>query len=519
MDLICPVCSARYFVNEARAQEKGFRCNVCQHSFPATPLETKSLTPDLNDRLRAAFEPAVFRAQGHRVVDLLADYLSKATQGQMPVSLAVPADHRQTLWPAEFPSPNQERGVAEIVSEVLAQSIHLHHPRFMGHQVGVPLPMATLFDLVISMLNNGMAVYEMGAVMTVVERSLIRWMAAQLGLPKGADGVFTSGGSAGNLTALLAARQVKAGTDIWGTGNTEKLTVLGADQAHYSIQRAVQIMGFGKEGFWPVPVDENFRMRPDALLEAKKTAEAAGRRVIAVIGSACSTATGAFDPLAQIAAFCKQHNLWFHVDGAHGASAILSGTHKKLLAGIEHADSVVWDAHKMMMMPSLCTAVLFKDENRSYEAFAQEASYLFTNRNPKEEWFNLASRTLECTKRAMGLKLYASLSLYGPAFFGQYIDAMFALSKTFAEKIKNRPGFELAIDPECNIICFRYVPKATSNPDALQQKIRQQLLAEGAFYIVQTQLPKGLYLRTTLLNPFTTKEDLDALLQSIEQLA
>ena len=519
MDLTCPSCSAHYFVNEARIQEKGFRCNVCQHFFPPKPATNKTEAPSPNDRIKAAFDPAVFRAQGHRVVDLLADYLSKATQGQMPVSLSMPADKRQTLWPAEFPHPNQERGVAELVSEVLAQSIHLHHPRFMGHQVGVPLPMATLFDLVISMLNNGMAIYEMGAVMTVVERSLIRWMATQLGLPKGADGVFTSGGSAGNLTALLAARQVKAGSDVWSKGNTEKLTILCADQAHYSIQRAAQIMGLGKEGFWPVPVDEHFRLRPEALLDAKKAAEAAGRRVIAVVGSACSTATGAFDPLTKIAEFCKQYNLWFHVDAAHGASAILSNTHKKLLAGIEHADSVVWDAHKMMMMPALCTAVLFKEESRSYEAFAQEASYLFTNHNPKEEWFNMASRTLECTKRAMGLKLYAALSTYGPDFFGQYIDAMFSLSKTFADKIKNRPNFELAIDPECNIVCFRYKPNTVVNLDLLQHKIRQQLLAEGAFYIVQTQLPKGLYLRTTLLNPFTTEGDLDTLLQSIEQLA
>jgi L-2,4-diaminobutyrate decarboxylase len=518
MNLICPSCSARYFVDEEKVSERGFRCNVCKHFFPPQKEEAPSAPPSSHDKLRAAFDPAVFRAQGHRVVDLLADYLSNATQGKMPVSLWLPPDKRATLWPATFPDPNPERGVSEIVSEVLAQSIHLHHPRFLGHQVSVPLPMATLFDLVISMLNNGMAVYEMGAVMTVIERNLIQWMASQLGFPATADGVFTSGGSAGNLTALLAARQVKAGTDVWQHGSTPKLTVLGSAQSHYSIQRSLQVMGLGRDSFWPVEVDEHFRMLPSKLADAKKNAEANGRKVIAVVGSACSTATGSFDPLNEIADFCHKYNLWFHVDGAHGASIILSKKHRHLLAGVSRADSITWDAHKLMMMPSLCTAVIFREESRSYEAFAQEASYLFTNRDPREEWFNMASRTLECTKRAMGLKLYAALSMYGPSIFEEYIDAMIALSKTFADKIKSRSNFELAVEPACNIVCFRYKPRVVVNLDVLQHKIKQQLMTEGSFYIVQTQLPQGLFLRTTILNPFTTEQDLEALLQSIEQL-
>lgn len=518
MELLCPRCSAKYFVDEQRFQEKGFRCNVCQHLF--APQVTKDAPPQTPEaRVRAAFDPSVFRAQGHRMVDLLADYLQKSTQNQgMPVVLFMPPEKLQTLWPTEFPHPNGERGVSEITSELLAQSMHLHHPRFMGHQVSAPLPMAALFDLAISILNNGMAVYEMGPAMTVIERAMIRWMAKQVGFPTSADGIFTSGGSLGNLTVLLAARQAKAGRDVWKEGSEPKLTVLGAEQAHYSIQRAVQIMGWGKEGFWPVPVDERFRLKASALKEAKQAAEAKGRKVIAVIGSACSTALGAFDPLEEIADFCKEHSLWFHVDGAHGASAVLSPKYRSLLRGAERADSLIWDAHKMMMMPSLCTAVLFREEGRSYEAFAQEASYLFTDRNPKEEWFNLANRTLECTKRAMGLKLYAALSMYGPELFGQYVEMMFDLAKTFAEKLKAAKDFELAVEPECNIVCFRYKPQFPASVDLTQYKVRQRLLAEGSFYVVQTQLPKGLFLRVTLINPFTTPADLDALLASIRSL-
>ncbi len=136
-------------------------------------------------------------------------------------------------------------------------------------------------------------------------------------------------------------------------------------------------MGWGAEGLIPVPVDERFKMRADALDGALRQAHASGRKVIAVSASSCSTATGAFDPLEPIADFCRQHGLWLHVDGAHGASASLTPKYRSLLAGIERADSVVWDAHKMLLMPALLTAVVFRNGSPSFHAFAQHASYLF----------------------------------------------------------------------------------------------------------------------------------------------
>ena len=312
-------------------------------------------------------------------------------------------------------------------------------------RVSFSLPEAALCNLVSSLLNNGTAVYEMGPVSTAMERNLARWLAKQLGFPVGADGVFTSGGSAGNLTALLAARQAKAGFDVWteGAHGGRPLAVLVSEQAHYCVSRSLQIMGFGKAGAWPVPVDARYRMRPEALPDAMHAAQASGRSVIAVVASAGSTATGAFDALEDVAEFCSVNDLWFHVDGAHGASAVLSDTHRGRLAGIERADSVVWDAHKMMLMPALVTAVLFRDGRHSYQPFAQEASYLFSRQAPEEQWFNLASRTLECTKTMMVLKLYAGLAVRGRRFFAEYLDSMFSLARRFSEAIRNAPDFEL----------------------------------------------------------------------------
>jgi L-2,4-diaminobutyrate decarboxylase len=468
------------------------------------------------ERIRRAYDPELFRARGHEVVDRLAEYLRLATSGTVPV-LPWKEPHEQlSAWPAAFPSAQD---FAELVGRALAGSHHLHHPRYVGHQVTAPLPEAALADLVSALLNNGGAVYEMGPVSAAMERALARFLTNAVGYHEGADAIFTSGGSAGNLTALAAARQARAGFDAWSLGATKgpPLSYLVSTETHYSVARALALMGLGAEGATPVPVDDQFRLRPEALAQAKQDAERRGRKVIAVVASAGSTATGAFDPIDAVADFCAAHDLWLHVDGAHGASAMLSPTHRSRLAGLSRADSIVWDAHKMMLMPALATAVLFRDGKRSYEAFAQDASYLFEGRAPEDEWFNPATRTLECTKLMMALKLYAALALHGPDFFADYVDGMFALASRFADRIAASPDFELATRPDCNIVCFRHVRPGLAGPelDRLQESVRSALVHEGAFYFVKTRLRAEVFLRTTIINPFTDDGDLAALLDAI----
>ena len=472
-----------------------------------------------------AFDPETFRSDGHRLVDQLASYLERAMGRGLPVLRWVEPSRMVERWPARFPeSPEGE--LSSLLARVTEDAIHLHQPHYTGHQVTSPLPLAALCELAGALLNNAMAVYEMGPGVMAMERSVLAWMAERLGWGPAAGGVLTSGGSVGNLTALLAARQAKAGFDAWGEGPAAgpALAVLAADQAHYSVDRAVRIMGWGRDGLVRVPVDARFRMRPEKLEEASRSAERAGRKVVAVVASACSTATGAFDPLDAIADFCQARGLWLHVDGAHGASAALSDKYRPLLRGVERADSVVWDAHKLMLMPALVTAVLYRDGDRSYDAFAQEASYLFHAHDPREEWFNVGLRTLECTKRMLAFPLYAALSVYGTRFFADYVTATFDLARRFADLLRSARDFELAVEPECNIVCFRYRPaagdRAGSEPlDDLQAAIRRRLLDEGRFYIVQTRLPAGVHLRTVLLNPLTTVTDLEALLDAVRAAA
>lgn len=470
-----------------------------------------------SDELREAFDPAAFRALGHEMIDRLADHLSARFAGRGGAVLPwIDPDEAVEGWPPDFAGGADPVG---ILQRVIDESNHLLDPRYIGHQVTPGLPLASLAHLVGGFLNSAAAVYEMGPVVTAMERTLVRWLGAKLGWAPGCDGILTSGGSLGNLTALLAARQAKAGFDVWSEGEAGgvPLAVLVGAQSHYSVTRAVQILGLGKHGAVPVPVDERYRLRADQLERVYREVEAEGRKPIAVVASCCSTATGSFDPLEPIAEFCERRGLWLHVDGAHGAAAALSPVERHRLTGIERADSVVWDAHKMMLLPALCTAVLFRDGRRSYETFAQEASYLLHRRNPADEWYNLCGRTLECTKPMMALPLYLALATYGKRIFGDHVTSRFALGRRFAEMVEAEDDFELAVPPEANIVCFRYRPPVTTDLDALQPRIRQAILDEGSYYLVQTRLDTGTWLRVTIIHPTTGEEELGGLLAAVRR--
>ena len=467
------------------------------------------------------YDPEGFRAAGHAVIDQLADYLAGTAAGDGPVLRYAPPAATLKQWP--IPADGTRRvPIAELLPSVLAGSHHLHHPRYVGHQVSAPIGSAALAELVSAVLNNGTAEFEMGPVSNAMEKRLLEWLGATLGFGPDVEGLFTSGGSAGNLTALAAARQSITGVDAWNDGlaSAQPLAILVSEQAHYSNDRAARILGLGGGGVVSVAVDDRYRLDPTGLADAHRRAEDAGRRVFAVVGSACSTSTGAFDPLEALADYAAEHDLWFHVDGAHGAIAALVPAYRHLVAGIERADSVVIDTHKMLLMPALLTAVLYRRRGAADRAFHQDQSYVgFDAHEGEFAWWDSGLRTLECTKRMMALELYASLSEHGSAFFRDYVSRTFDLARWFAREIDAAPDFELATEPQANIVCFRVTPAGVADLDGLQLAVREELVHSGAFYLVKTRLRDRTYLRTTIINPRTTERDLEALLTAIRAAA
>jgi L-2,4-diaminobutyrate decarboxylase len=471
--------------------------------------------------IEVAYHPSAFRILGRQWIDHLVDYLVKV-QADATVIPVQPQPRPSSEWMQSW----RERLSAAstdplaLLDAIVAGSTHLHHPGYVGHQVSVPLPLATLCEGASALLNNGMAVFEMGPAATAIEQAVVRWMTRQLGWSEAADGAFVSGGSLANLMGLLAARQERAGFDAWRDGSHAgpPLAALASAQAHYCSGRAVQLMGWGQSGLIKVAVDARFRMRPEELEASKAIAQQQGRRVIAVVASACSTATGSYDPLEPVADFCHRHGLWLHVDGAHGASAVLSERYRGLLKGIERADSVTWDAHKMLMMPALATGILFRDGAVARRLFSQDASYLYQDHTS----YDLGHRTIECTKRMMAMPLYVCLATYGEAFFSDHVTACFDKARQFAELLQSQSDFDLAIEPQCNIVCFRYLPSHLRDADIerinhWQSHVRNRVLHRGSYYLVQTQLGDKVFLRTTIIHPLTTPGHLEGLLDELRQ--
>ncbi|RLD84132.1 MAG: pyridoxal-dependent decarboxylase [Bacteroidetes bacterium] len=475
----------------------------------------------MTDLLNKAYDSEDFRKLGHEIVDLLADYLQSQKMGKEKKVLPWQnPDNLLSKYQNDFKN-NKNQNIKNFYAELLNDSIHIYNPNYMGHQVCPPLPISAIAELFNSLLNNGQAIYEMGPAANVMERIIIEWISAKFNYPKEAFGILTSGGSIGNLTALLAARQSQTQYDAWEKGSKKQFAIMVSEQAHYSVSRAVKIMGWGEQGIIQLPVDKNFRVDPNYLEKRYKEAIDKNIQVIAVVANVCNTATGSFDPIEKMADFCEKYKIWLHADAAHGGAAIFSEKYKHLLKGIDRADSIVLDFHKMMMNSALTTAVLFKEGNKSYETFSQKASYLLKGKQAYE-WYNSANRSLECTKYWMSLKIYSIIKAYGEDIFKDYVETTFHIASTFAKIIKKENDFELALEPESNIVCFRFNPEnknlSSAELSTLNADKRKKLTEDGHFYIVQTDLSEETWLRVTLMNPFTTEKNIKEMLNALRRI-
>ncbi|WP_299536098.1 aminotransferase class V-fold PLP-dependent enzyme [Ulvibacterium sp.] len=465
--------------------------------------------------LKAVYSPEDFRERGHRLIDELANHLEDKIQEKSNNAIDWNIPKKELVFWENF---LYNGDTSHFFREILGRTTQVHHPKYIGHQVSPTAPITALSAMVSALLNNGMAIYEMGMAPSAIERVVINKLCDKIGYDSSSGGFLTSGGTLANLTALLSARKAKVSHDIWNKGHKEQLGIMVSEEAHYCIDRAAKIMGLGEKGIIKIPVTQNFKMDTSLLQTYFDKAKKEGITVFAIVGSAPSTATGVYDNLKAIGKFARSNNLWFHVDGAHGGAAIFSEKYARTVQGIEQADSVVIDGHKMMMMPTITTALLLKDDINATATFSQKADYLLTPTD-HEDWYNSGKRTFECTKTMMSVHWYILLNTYGEEIFDEFLTRLYDMGHQFGIILQNDPQFELATPPESNIVCFRYTDSHldTFALNQLNGHIRQSLLEDGEFYIVQTKLRGIHYLRTTIMNPFTTKEHLQQLLEKIKK--
>ncbi len=477
----------------------------------------------LHPLLQKAYDPDRFGRLARDVVSDMERHLREAQSRQTERSMPwTPPEEERAFWEGRLDRPE---GLVGLMRLVVDRSNRLQDPRYMGHQVAVPFPDGALVGMVTDMLNNGGAIYEMGPTNSAMEEVLMARIGRMMGLPEGCGGVMCHGGTLANLVALLAARRWKAGpeADPWTEGDDGLGAVLVSDQAHYCVDRAVRIMGWGAEGVGLVATDARHKITAEGLTRALRDMESQGRRVVSVVGSACTTSSGAYDDLNLLADFAEEHGLWFHVDGAHGAPAVFSQRHAHLVSGLGRAHSVAMDFHKVMGVPALCTGLFYGRHDHSFLPFTQAAEYLWSDAE-EPEWWNFGKRTFECTKRMLSTRVAAVLEEYGAEIWGHLVDRLFDLGRELADQVEQRPDFELAMRPEANIVCFRLIPESmtSATPDALNAftaALRQKHLKEGPQYVVMTRFGNTAWLRCTLMNPLTEPEDLEAMLDRIAALA
>ncbi len=487
--------------------------------------------PDLPTSIAAAYDPGLLAVAGERLATRLAEAVQTRQAGEGHVlPQATPAEQLQkaeSFLAAEAHNGPLAERFDELIRVALAHGIALHHPRYVGHQVPPPVPLAGLFDAVGATMNQGMAIFEMGPWAMAVEQALAKKLAGLLGWSTDScNGLATHGGSLANLTALLTARNVLF-PSAWQEGlprsGPPPVIVAHAD-AHYCITRAAGILGLGTQQIVPAALDDRRRIDPNQLETTLQDLRRSGTPIVAVVACSCSTPVGAFDPLVPIAEICHRHQVWLHVDAAHGGGVLTSPLHRHLLQGINQADSVVIDAHKMLFMPALCTFLFYRQRQHAYAAFQQQAPYLFATDSGSSDScradFDGGLRTVECTKRATAFGLWGVWSMFGEQLFADLVETVFAKAQHLYSLLTDADDFEPLYEPQANILTFRHLPaRVAAAPDAIQsgfqRLLRQTVVASGEFYLVTTTIDGSTVLRTTLMNPLTSDCDLETLLETL----
>lgn len=440
------------------------------------------------------------RRFAHALVDLLFDHVEQVEQGPV-VEWTAPAELRELVRIGGEPADP-----VELAGLVTRYSNHLHHPSYMGHQVCPPLLDSATADLLISFMNNSTAVFEMSPIGTAIEKEIVRWLADLAHYPETAEGTAVSGGSAANLTALMAAR-ARFASDT-STEGKRPIVITSAD-AHYSIARAAAILGIPKVDVLKVPTDDAHRLDVDALEEALAAVEAReDAATLAIVATAGSTATGAFDRLDEIALLRDRYRTWLHVDAAHGASVLLSERYARLVHGLERADSFSWDPHKMMWMPLSLGTVLVRDGIWLRRAFEADAPYLFHAGSE-----NLGEMTIQCSKRADAIKLWLIVRSQGTAPIVEALERVTDLTRHLYDRINASDDFEAVHEPELNILCFR----KRGLDDEQTAELRDRLIRSGRAWITTTILRGERVLRVTMMNPRTTEQHIDAMLDALRE--
>lgn len=419
-----------------------------------------------------------------------------------------------------------DQALREIKDVFLDHAISFHHPHYVAHLNCPVLLPALVGDLIASSVNTAIETWDQSTSATLIEKEMIRWICNEMNFPAESDGVFTSGGTQSNFKALLMARDHYAfthyGINLKENGwsdEVSKFRIFCSDKAHFSIKKNAALLGMGYDSVIPIDTDNKMKMKVNALVQAIEKEKQQGNIPIAIVATAGTTDFGSFDPLQTISKIAKEYNIWFHVDGAYGGCYVLTDTHKHMFKGVEYADSMTIDFHKTLFQPVCSSAFLVRD-TKYFKYISYYADYLNPIEDRDEEYPNLIEKSIQTTRRFDALKLWFTLKVTGTKTLGGFLEKVHYLAREVYYIIKDDIYFEVAHQPELSTLVFRFKIPGVSDEkilDAANLYIKNTLFNDGKASVASTKLNNKTYLKFTLLNPRTTKEDLIEVIKMIKE--
>lgn len=454
---------------------------------------------------------------GYAVVDAIIDH--HLHQNEKPPVVKATRLEMDTLFAEGLPEqPGDLHEVLNFVLEnVMTQSNIVSHPKSYAFVPGPSNYISVMADTLATGFNVFSGGWMASAAAAEIEILTMNWLLQLFKFPiKKGGGIFTSGGSMANLTALVTARHQKCGEDF------SKAVIYLSDQAHSSNIKAINVLGFKKEQIRIIPTDSEFKMAINKLRNAIARDVLDGLQPFCVLASAGTTNTGTVDPLSELSAICKAENVWFHVDAAYGGAAILAKNGNQLLRGIEKADSITVDPHKWFFQPYEIGCLLVRNHKWLSNTFTEKPEYLRDIEGNASE-INFFDHGIELTRRFRALKFYMSIKTFGLKSFRKAIDYNIFLAEATETYLRKSNVWEIVSPANLAIINFRYNPMnerySEKELDALNQKIANRITNSGQALLVTTVLNKQVVLRMCLINPRTTLTDVKATIKLCEQLA
>jgi len=458
------------------------------------------------------------RRLGYRVTDTIAEHLSTLRTQRVLDTLPRRATERLIAAPPPAAGSDIDALLAFLRERVFAHAAREPHPGFIAYVPSCPTFPAALGDWLATGYNFFAGVWPVAAGPNQIEVLVLDWFRTWLGMPNGSGGLLTTGGSAANLTAMIAARHAVVGDDA---SRIARLTVYASDQTHSSAIRAAWVAGVPRPNVRLITCDAAFRLPVDRLADAIARDRAQGLIPLMIVANGGTTNTGAVDPLGPLADLAAREGIWLHVDAAYGGFSVLADDGRRALAGIERADSVTLDPHKWLYVPFECGCVMAREPTRLKAAFQIYPDYLKDAESDGDE-INFADYGEQLTRYARALKVWLSVSYFGTDALRAAISYSLSLAAHAEALVRRERDLEVLAPATLGILCFRAHPAGTDDAaalDALNERINAAVNAGGRFFISSTRIRGALSLRICPIGFRTTREDMADFVREVAGLA